>query len=293
MGDIDVSTQTAGYTEDATFYDKYHIIEDLQSKWSQFSARSTDVSIEVIGKSTQGQDITMLRIGCTSATNPSRIFINAVQHAREWAAGMTVPYMADQMSAALAAGRNGDAAALEMQIMLSEVEILIVPISNPDGYNYTRRNRFHRKSMREHVGSPCVGVDLNRNWGVAYGGSSSTSSYVCDDIYIGSGAFSEPEVKALHDVVKRTKGIRAHIDYHTNGGMILGPWSYSRKTPSLVEEWRNLVAGLQTPLQMPLGQSTVVGWGMMRSCHTMRPVSYLIGRLTSVSCLRQLRHILS
>jgi Zinc carboxypeptidase len=260
LANVDVATQAVGQTSDKTFYDMYHVIEDMQSRWMSFVRRSNDVHIERIGKSVQGQDILMLRIGRTDKANPRRVFISALQHAREWAAGMTVTYMADQMSASLAADSGGDPASTEMRALLSTVEVLIVPIANPDGYNYTRRNRFHRKNMRQTSGSACFGVDLNRNWGVAYGSPFSTSTDLCDDVYVGTGAFSEPEVKALRDVISKTKGIRAHIDYHTYGGMILGPWAYSGSTPPMSLEWRAFGGKIANAIAAASG--TKYRWGL-------------------------------
>lgn len=231
VGDLDFAEQQDSYTEEASFYDMYHVHEDMRRRWLAMARRCTDVRIEVIGQSFQGRDIEMLRIGQTNDSAPKRVFINALQHAREWASTMTVTYIADQLTNSLLEipGVEGKFTAemAEVKKLLRNVEVLIVPIANPDGYIFTRTSRFHRKNMRTNDGSSCTGVDLNRNWAKDYNGGQSASSFPCDDIFIGDGAFSEPETAAMRNVIQGSKGVLAQIDYHAYGGMILGPWSFS------------------------------------------------------------------
>ena len=76
---------------------------------------------------------------------------------------------------------NGDG---DMQAILAKYEIHILPLVNPDGYEYSHttvnfvifneiiffkfhliKNRMWRKNRRPNTGSSCVGTDLNRNFG--------------------------------------------------------------------------------------------------------------------------------
>lgn len=232
VGELDLTEQQPNlYADDASFYDSYHVYDSMRLRWQAMARRSPNVTLEVIGQSFEGRDIEMLRIGHTEASAPKRIFINALQHAREWASTMTVTYIADQLTDSTigAPGLEGEFTdeMAEVRSMLQEIEVLIVPIVNPDGYINTRLSRFHRKNMRTHDQSSCSGVDLNRNWAKDYNGGQSVSSRYCDDIFIGSGAFSEPETASVRDAILNNKGVLAHIDYHAYGGMILGPWSFS------------------------------------------------------------------
>ena len=38
----------------------------------------------------------------------------------------------------------------------------ILPIANPDGYEYTKTDRFWRKTRSPNEGSICIGTDPNR-----------------------------------------------------------------------------------------------------------------------------------
>lgn len=48
--------------------------------------------------------------------------------------------------------------------LLEHVDWLIIPMDNPDGYEYTRSvDRLWRKNRRQ-ISRKCFGVDLNRNF---------------------------------------------------------------------------------------------------------------------------------
>merc|ERR1719356_2132477 len=80
--------------------------------------------------------------------------------------------------------------------------------------------------MATNVGSACLGVDLNRNWAKDWNGAQSTSTSPCSDIYVGPMAHSEPETQALESVLTEAP-VNLHLDIHSFGEMILGPWSYT------------------------------------------------------------------
>ena len=71
-----------------------------------------------------------------------------------------------------------------------------VPLANPDGYDYSRKkDRMWRKNRRRNQDSDCEGVDLNRNFGKAFGTASSNNP--CHEDFRGTSAFSEPESAAI------------------------------------------------------------------------------------------------
>ena len=72
---------------------------------------------------------------------------------------------------------------------------------NPDGYEFSRKeDRMWRKNRQKNAGSDCFGVDINRNFGKAYGSYSSDDP--CDEDYRGNEAFSEPEAAALKKYIE-------------------------------------------------------------------------------------------
>ncbi|MBC7773164.1 MAG: hypothetical protein H7210_11755, partial [Pyrinomonadaceae bacterium] len=115
--------------------------------------------------------------------------------------------------------------------VLDRVRFIIVPVSNPDGYVYTwtSGNRYWRKNRRPNTGGT-FGVDLNRNWSFHWGGSGSTD-LPSSDVYRGTGPLSEPEVANLRALILANPDLRAHVDLHTYGRLLLYPWAYTADLP--------------------------------------------------------------
>ncbi|MBL9032655.1 MAG: hypothetical protein JNM80_13245 [Phycisphaerae bacterium] len=180
-----------------------------------------------LGNSLEGRPIFGLRI-----TSPSLglgrgckplLLLNSCQHAREWISPMVNMFAAD----ALLRRYDTDPA---IKDFVDNVETIIVPVANPDGYVFTwTTNRYWRKNRRPNAGGS-FGVDLNRNWGYQWGGvgASATPS---SDTYRGTGPFSEPETQRLRDFALSKPNLRAHTDLHSYGRLILWPWGFT-PTPS-------------------------------------------------------------
>lgn len=80
-----------------------------------------------------------------------------------------------------------------------EVDYYILPVANPDGYEYTfLTDRLWRKNRRKAGSTGCLGVDLNRNFGYRWGGKGGSKD-ICHETYAGSGPFSEPETDAIRN----------------------------------------------------------------------------------------------
>lgn len=223
--------KTAGVDSDGVripFYLRYQNVSECVRKWHALARiQDADLRIENIGKSVEGRSLLLLRIGTTSATNPRRLFLNSLQHAREWVTLPVVTYIMER----LALAKANDEQPLAM--LLSKVEVLAVPLVNPDGYVHSyKTDREYRKNRRR---GSCVdpaldGVDLNRNWDIDFNGSSSGLGDPCSDQYAGPAPFSEPETRALRDLILRTDGIMAHLDIHSFAQAVLGAWSYTEET---------------------------------------------------------------
>ena len=72
-----------------------------------------------------------------------------------------------------------------------------------------------RKNRRDNPGTPCDGVDLNRNldllWGVTEG---QTSCSPCSDVFCGPSAFSEPETRNVKYLLDSHR-IHCFVDVHS------------------------------------------------------------------------------
>lgn len=275
VGDLDLTQQQPlkAYRDDASFYTMFHVYESMVRRWKDIAGRSVNSSTEIIGASFEQRDIYAIRIGTTDKKNPKRVIINALLHAREWGSTMVATYIADCLVDAIESRPamysesivhgTGEKYMAEVAELLKTIEVIVVPLSNPDGYIYTTDSRFHRKNMRHNPGSSCTGVDLNRNWGVDYAGRAATSRSKCADVYIGASVLSEPETIALRNLFANTAGVAAHIDYHSYGGMILGPWSYTRtETPPNATEWRSFASAMNAGMAEVRGSTYRSGLGV-------------------------------
>lgn len=181
-----------------------------------------------IGDSVEGRDIWAVRISDNPTIDededePSVLFVGC-HHAREWISVEVPLYLAQYLT-------DNYATNPEIQSLVDNQQIWIVPVLNPDGYEYTRStNRGWRKNRR-HNGGGVYGVDLNRNYGYNWGydDEGSSGSTGASD-YRGTAAFSEPETRALRDLCLAHE-FRSMITYHSYGGEVAYPWGYIWDSP--------------------------------------------------------------
>ncbi|MEK6612331.1 MAG: M14 family metallopeptidase [Gemmatimonadota bacterium] len=173
------------------------------------------VSVDTVGRSYEGRPILAVKIGPRgdAAARPNVLFV-ATHHAREWAA----TEMALRLIRRLATATDA-----RIDSLVSQRDVWVVPVVNPDGYEYTFTNdRLWRKNRRPHAGGG-VGVDLNRNhsnsWGLDDLGSSPNP---VSEIYRGPSAASEPEVSALQQFHALHPPVIS-VSYHTYAGLLLLP----------------------------------------------------------------------
>ena len=139
-------------------------------------------------------------------------------HAREWISVEVPLYIAQYLA-------NNYSTDEEVRQLIDNCQIWIVPVVNPDGYEYSRTtDRMWRKNRRDN-GDGTFGVDLNRNYDSMWGtfdAPEKTSAIT----YRGPSAFSEPESQAVRDLV-RTYDFRILMSYHSFWQMIYYPWAYT------------------------------------------------------------------
>ncbi|MEA3245662.1 MAG: M14 family zinc carboxypeptidase, partial [Gemmatimonadota bacterium] len=179
-------------------------------------AANPRVSVDTIGRSYEGRPILAVKVGPRgdSPQRPNVLFL-ATYHAREWAA----TEMALRLVAWLAAPPGTDA---RRDSLVLARDIWIVPVANPDGYQYTfTTDRLWRKT-RSPQGA-AVGVDMNRNHSVNWGFDNEGSSPIPDsDIYRGPSPASEVETRAIEAFLAAHPPVTS-VSYHTYAGLIMYP----------------------------------------------------------------------
>ena len=183
-------------------------------------------SVSSIGQSIQNRDIWVLKITGPGAGPKPGVFYHGLQHAREWITGPAVLYLANY----LVTNYDTDPCVREL---VNQTEFHLAPCINPDGYSHTwvsANTRLWRKNRRQNANGS-FGVDLNRNWGYGWGGGGSSGTQN-SDTYRGTAAFSEPETAAIRDFIIAHPNIRAHMDYHSYGQLIIWPIGTECVTPT-------------------------------------------------------------
>ncbi|WP_030454227.1 M14 family metallopeptidase [Herbidospora cretacea] len=228
----------------------YHNFAELNTVVNAaLSAHPAIIRKVSIGTSYQGRELFALKISDNVATdeNEPEVLFTHSQHAREH---LTVE-MAVYLLNLLTDSYGSDSRITDI---VNSREIWIVPNMNPDGSEYdiaTGSYRSWRKNRQPNTGSSAIGTDLNRNWGYNWGCCGGSSGTTSSDTYRGPSAESAPEVKAVADFVRgRVVGgvqqIKAHIDWHSYGELILWPYGYTtaNTAPGLTQDDRDAHAVL-------------------------------------------------
>jgi Zinc carboxypeptidase/Chitobiase/beta-hexosaminidase C-terminal domain len=199
----------------------------------------------------------MMRIGKKRDGSKVGVFLYCQQHAREWATPLTCLETAEQLL------RNY---AIDPQTrkLIDNLDIFILPSSNPDGSHYSlhnfnsqRRNmtnwcveggeetddpfaaNFWEPRINPDTGVPYVnndpasrnawGVDLNRNntFGTIFDGYIGASYSCTSDVYTGPGEASEPEIRNELWVADKFTNIKFSNNIHSFGGYFMwAPGAY-------------------------------------------------------------------
>ena len=160
-----------------------------------------------LGDSVEGRPLWALRITGSSGPNKPGVFYQAAQHGDEPTGASVLAYVADHLLSHYDTDQ-------EVRWLLDHMEIYLLPISNPDGYD---RNR--RKNAR--------GVDLNRNWGGPGAGFAADSNP-------GLHPFSEVETIGFRDFINMHPNIRVHCDVHGYINRLLWPWGHTLAAVEIV-----------------------------------------------------------
>ncbi|XP_049829445.1 carboxypeptidase B-like isoform X2 [Schistocerca gregaria] len=210
------------FTEYQTYDEIRQYLSDLASSYPSL------VSVETIGQSFEGRPIDMIKISSGGDGTRPVIVIDAGIHAREWIAPAAALYVINQLV------ENAAESALT-----ASVDWHIIPVLNPDGYEYTFTSERMWRKTRSTESNLCVGVDGNRNYDFHWM-EVGASSFPCSETYAGPEAFSESETRALRDhVLADSSRIQLYLSFHSYGPYILYPWSYTAEMP---DNWETLQA---------------------------------------------------
>lgn len=241
--------------------DRYHPLGEVYRYLAEISKHDR-VKVFDIGISHEGRPIKAVEI----QNNPLQtnvVWIDGCTHAREWITVATAIFIIEQ---AIVTGIKQN--------------FVIVPVINVDGYEYTwNTDRLWRKNRRPYQSSAflhheipdrCNGVDLNRNFDINFGGEGSSPNQ-CSFLYGGPGPFSEPEVRAVGELLSKLRNrIKLFVSLHSFNQLWACPYAYTTSPTvhynhhmSVLRDIQNAVFGAQgVKYQIgPLSTSLYVGSG--------------------------------
>jgi Zinc carboxypeptidase/Secretion system C-terminal sorting domain len=189
-----------------------------------------------IGTTIEGRNIWALKISDNVATDEAEpeVLIDGLIHAREGVAGMQSMYFIHDL---LQKYMQNDP---EARFLVNNRELFIIPVINPDGYEYNRSiepdgGGMWRKNRRDN-GDGTMGVDLNRNFGYFWGVSNNGSSpNTASDLYRGTAGFSEPETQAIRNFANQRQ-FKTVLNHHTFSNLMIRPFAYNEAATCIDEQ---------------------------------------------------------
>lgn len=247
--------------DDADWWSDYKPLDAYYAKMYEMQARRPDlVEVFEFGRSIEDRPLLAMRIMApVDADAPCRpaVLMNSLTHAREWVPPMANMYLAETLI-------NGYGSDPYITGLVDDVEWVLVPVLNPDGYEYSWTDRrFWRKnrSLESAVTEGSVGVDLNRNYGYQWGLNRGSSDSPWSQTFRGTAPFSEPETAALRDLALSMPQLRIHNDMHSYSELILFAWGYTPEPSPLQALHQSVGDEMAGLIEQFRGRSYVVGPG--------------------------------
>lgn len=207
----------------STKFDHFYRYQEVTDFLKKLAAKYPKLmTLESAGKSFEGRDLWLVKLSnSTSNKAKPRIVMDSTIHAREWIAVMSTLYLIHEMVV------NS-----EKHPEMFAADWFIMPLVNPDGYEYTHTDdrmwRKTRSTSKEHT---CVGTDGNRNHGFHWDDEDSDNE-PCSVTYMGPKPESEPEVHAIAKLLRETENVKLYLTVHSYGNYLLYPFGYKEDVPN-------------------------------------------------------------
>lgn len=229
------------------------MVQDIQQLTSYYNFIETGS----IGTSFLGRDIPYLKIGNGS----KKLFICASMHAREYISTSYIMEIVETYAYYYANDMNYGT--FPVKDLLDTYSLWIVPMVNPDGVNIvTNPGSINLDNLASYVGSNWIGsstlikwkangrgVDLNRNFNVAWSKLSNGTTRPAYMNYKGPSPSSEAETQAIVGFCSKHL-FNAAISLHTKGEVVYWEDSYAG-TIAKAERFTDAICNLTGYLRIP------------------------------------------
>jgi hypothetical protein len=194
-------------------WDAYYPVSEIYAFLEEMATTHPTIArVVTYGMSYESRELKYIVLNKGNTPKPV-IFIDANIHSREWITNTIATWTIKELLEGAST------------YWLDTYNFYIVPVVNPDGYEYSRNtDRMWRKTRSNLAGGLCRGADPNRNFPFGWntGGS---SNQPCSDTFMGVSAASEPEVKALHDLLGGLEeDMIFYLSLHSYSQLILIPY---------------------------------------------------------------------
>lgn len=238
----------------------YRTVSQLDAAGSALAAAYPQLCTQFMlpESSVRGRPVRALRLRAGGGNNRRGVLLVGGTHARELMNPDLLIELAVDLVASYRAGtdvvlggRTWPAA--DIKLILETLDLYLLPCVNPDGRHFVMTiDGLWRKNLRDNPGTPCDGVDLNRNadllWGVTEG---QTSCDPCSDVYCGPSVFSEPETRNVRHLLD-SHGIDSFADVHSYSELVLHPWGHApTQTTDPTKRFTTLPATACQPIMDP------------------------------------------
>ena len=230
--------------------DDYRVLADYNNEMAALAKKNPKLVklIKAPHPSLEGRTVFGVEIAANVKKDDGRptYYIDGVHHAREWPAGEYPMIFAHYLVEKFKKSKP-------VTQVLRKGRVLIVPIVNPDGFDYSRSSVFAkqanvdathgiacniagceaywRKNRRSLTGATipvaqknpdAYGVDVNRNYSWKWGGAGASPDKTSLTHY-GDAPFSEPESKNVQELVL-SHNVTSIVSNHTYSRLVLRPW---------------------------------------------------------------------
>ncbi|XP_040888561.1 carboxypeptidase B2 [Toxotes jaculatrix] len=203
-----------------TYYERYHSLEDIYL-WINRTTQENPSTVKtiLIGSSSEKRPLYALKLSLNNRPDKKAMWIDCGIHAREWISPAFCLWFVHH---ALSQYKQNQ----DITNIMDNMDVYVLPVMNPDGYQYTwRKDRMWRKNRSVSRSSHCIGVDLNRNFDANWC-TEGASHDPCTEIYCGAYPESEPESHAVANFLRSHKDtVQLYLSIHSYSQMLLFPYS--------------------------------------------------------------------
>lgn len=172
----------------------YWSLDEIYDFMNELEAEFPEVTeVEIMGVTHEGRQIRGLRIVSEEHLAIEQVpivFVTAGASARDWISVMAAVHLMHELV------EYQD----EWGRLVNDLEWFIIPVANPDGYEFSRtpNQRAWIKNRNVNPGSDCIGVNIERNFAFNFGLENlASSSDPCSSNFRGPHADSEEETRTI------------------------------------------------------------------------------------------------